>query len=367
MGVAGSKAGGTGHQIRSQTTALKCSRIPEYVDRRVWALKKLYKINDINEFPPQLYSAKDAEEDINDCRLGVQLRHSWKVVSSKRIEDLKKKDVRMYTLQKYHGYAAGDVTPRLLKLLPYSKLDASKDVAYYRKYRLPYFTIDKLTSVVRSRDGKITRHPGQTGTHVKYSYDRSDISKKGKIMKTGTKFDPKAFSLKTMSDGTVKRVIPCSAAPEMCVQGRQTFVSGNVGDVLKRAALLNSKDRKQKLKMLHSTHTRKIRSLNKKISAARTKEAKDRLVRQRAAAQFDYRVGVAKTEQANRIHVEPKRTASWVKKRAELGKAKQQTKQREKMIQREQTKKKTLEGEAIRRSRQMSGRSSKSSSSVVRR
>lgn len=162
MGNVGS-TGGTGRTVRvADISKSKCSRIPPYADRRVWVLKELYKVKNINEFPPQKYSAQDAEEDIRACIGGFRLPGSWKVVSTTKLEQEKGSDLRRYALRKYHGYGY-DIDERTLSLLPYSKQNAARDVQYYKKYRMPYFIVDKLQSTVRSRDGKISRVPGQKG------------------------------------------------------------------------------------------------------------------------------------------------------------------------------------------------------------
>lgn len=52
MGASFSSTGGTGRNVRiSDWSSSKCARIPQYADRRVWVLKNLYKVKDINEFP----------------------------------------------------------------------------------------------------------------------------------------------------------------------------------------------------------------------------------------------------------------------------------------------------------------------------
>ena len=222
--------GGTGRNVRiSDWSSSKCARIPQYADRRVWVLKNLYKVKDINEFPPQVYSAQDAEADISDCIAGVRLRYSYKIVSTKRLEAIKGKDLRRYALQKYHGYP-DMIDQRAISILPYTKQNAAIDVRYYKKYRQPYFIIDKAMSTVRSRDGKIMRQPGQKGTEVKYSYDRADMAKKGKFEAGKKKYDVRKYPLQSFKDGSVGRVIPCSVDPAMCTPGQTTFISRDVGN-----------------------------------------------------------------------------------------------------------------------------------------
>ena len=213
MGASFSSTGGTGRNVRiSDWSSSKCSRIPQYADRRVWVLKNLYKVKDINEFPPQVYSAQDAEADISDCIAGVRLRYSYKIVSTKRLEAIKGKDLRRYALQKFHGYP-DMIDQRSIEILPYSKQNASIDIRYYKKYRQPYFIVDKVTSTVRSRDGKIMRQPGQKGTEVKYAYDRADMAKKGKFEAGKKKYDVRKYPLQSFKDGSAGRIWKLGLVP----------------------------------------------------------------------------------------------------------------------------------------------------------
>jgi hypothetical protein len=302
----------------------------------VWVLKELYKVKNINEFPPQKYSVTDAETDILACKHGERLPGSWKVVSTEKIESVKGGDLRRYALRKYHGYGY-DITQRVLDYLPYSKQDAVRDISYYKKYKMPYFIVDKLTSTVKSRDGKISRVPGQKGTSLDYKYNRSQMDKKGKF-ETKKKYDVKKYPLQSMKDGSVGRVIPCSVDPSQCTPGMTTFVSRDVGDILKRAAVVNAKSRKQQLQMLQTTHSKKIAALNKKIASA-PPEVKARLQKQRQNMQLKFRLGTAKAEQTDRIKIQNSKSNDWKKKRAELGRQKQQQQLQEK------TKKKQIEAE----------------------
>jgi hypothetical protein len=303
----------------------------------VWALKELYKVKDINEFPPQKYSVTDAETDISACKYGQRLPGSWKVVSTKKLESVKGGgDLRRYALRKYHGYGY-DITPRVLDYLPYSKEDAARDIQYYKKYKMPYFIVDKLTSTVKSRDGKISRVPGQKGTSLNYKYNRAQIDKKGKF-EAKKKYDVKKYPLQSMKDGSVGRVIPCSVDPSQCMPGQSTFVSRDVGNVLKRAAAVNAKSRKQTLRQLQTTHAQKIAALNKKIASA-PPEVKARLQKQRQNMQLKFRLSTAKAEQTDRIQIKNSKSNDWKKKRAELGRQKQKNQYQEKM------KKKQIEAE----------------------
>jgi len=332
MGNVGS-TGGTGRAVKvAYISKSKCSRIPPYADRRVWVLKELYKVKNINEFPPQKYSAQDAEEDIRACIGGFRLPGSWKVVSTAKLEQEKGSDLRRYALRKYHGYGY-DIDDRTLSLLPYSKQNAARDVQYYKKYRMPYFIVDKLQSTVRSRDGKISRAPGQKGTSLDYKYNRAQMDKKGKF-EAKKKYDVKKYPLQSMKDGSVGRVIPCSVDPSQCTPGQTTFISRDVGNILKRAAVVDAKSRKQQLKMLQTTHSKKIAALNRKIASA-PPEAKARLQKQRQNMQLKFRLNTAKAEQTNRIKIQNSRSSEWKKKRAELGRQKQQQKQQEKMRQKQ--------------------------------
>jgi len=303
----------------------KCSKVPPYADRRAWALKELYGIKNLNEFPPQKYSLQDANDDINDCIRGHRLRHSYKVVSTSKLEQRIGKDPRIYTLRKYHGYT--DVSPRVLAILPYSKEDAVRDISYYKQYRTPYFTIDKLTSTVRSKDGKITRTPGQKGTTLDYKYNRAKINQKGKFG-AGKKYDPRKYPLQSMKNGSVGRVIPCSVDPSMCTPGQTTFISRDVSNALKRAAVVNAKSKKQSIRALQTTHAKKIQALNKKIASA-PPEVKARLQKQRQNMQLKFRLNTAKAEQQPRVQIASGKSDEWKQKRAELGKQKQQQKQLE--------------------------------------
>lgn len=358
MGASFSSTGGTGKDVRvSDLKSSKCSRIPQYADRRVWTLKNLYKVNDINEFPPNLYSAQDAEADISDCISGVRLRHSYKVVSIKRLEAIKGKDLRKYALQKYHGY--GDIIdPRALSILPYTKQNALIDIRYYKKYRQPYFLVDKVTSIVRSRDGKVYRQPGQRGTNIKYSYDRADMGKKGKIEAGKKKYDVRKYPLQSFKNGSIGRLIPCSLDPGMCTHGQQTFISRDVGDALKRAAMVNSKQRKQTTRFLQTSHAKKIQALDKKIATA-PPEVKARLQKQRQNMQVKFRLDTAKAEQTNRIQIQSGKSKNWQQKRAEQGKQKQAQMQMEKAkkrqeetLRRQRAEQKARENAALRQQRQ---------------
>lgn len=357
MGNQFSSTGGTGKSVRiSDWSSSKCSRIPQYADRRVWVLKNLYKVKDINEFSPQIYSAQDAEADISDCIAGVRLRYSYKIVSTKRLEAIKGKDLRRYALQKYHGY--GDlIDQRAISILPYTKQNAAIDVRYYKKYRQPYFIVDRVTSTVRSRDGKIYRMPGQKGTEVKYSYDRADMAKKGKFEAGKKKYDVRKYPLESMKDGSVGRIIPCSVDPAMCTPGQQTFISRDVGDALKRAAMVNAKQRKQTLKFLQTSHAKKIQALDKKIASA-PPEVRSRLQKQRQNMQLKFRLNTAKAEQTNRIQIQSGKSRDWQQKRAELGKQKQAQMQMEKakkkqeeMLRRQRAEQKARENDALRKQR----------------
>jgi hypothetical protein len=302
----------------------------------VWVLKELYKVKDINEFPPQKYTVTDAETDISACKLGQRLPGSWKVVSTKKLETVKGGDLRRYALRKFHGYGY-DITQRVLDYLPYSKEDASRDIQYFRKYKMPYFIVDKLTSTVKSRDGKISRVPGQKGTSLDYKYDRAQMDKKGKF-EAKKKYDVKKYPLQSMKDGSVGRVIPCSVDPSQCMPGQSTFISRDVGDLLKRAAAVNAKSKKQTIRMLQTTHSKEIAALNKKIASA-PPEVKARLQKQRQNTQLKFRLNTAKAEQTDRIQIKNSKSNDWKKKRAELGRQKQQQQQQEKM------KKKQIEAE----------------------
>jgi len=332
MGNVGS-TGGTGRSVRvMDISKSKCSRIPPYADRRVWVLKELYKIKNINEIPPQKNSAQHAEEDIKACIGGFRLPGSWKVVSTTKLEQEKGSDLRRYALRKYHGYGY-DIDDRTLSLLPYSKQNAARDVQYYKQYRMPYFIVDKLQSTVRSRDGKISRAPGQKGTSLNYKYNRAQMNKKGKF-EAKKKYDVKKYPLQSMKDGSVGRVIPCSVDPSQCTPGQTTFISRDVGNILKRAAAVDAKSRKQQLKMLQTTHSKKIAALNKKIASA-PPELKSRLQKQRQNMQLKFRLNTAKAEQTNRIKIQNSKSNEWKKKRAELGRQKQLKKQQEKMKQKQ--------------------------------
>lgn len=357
MGNGFSSTGGTGKSVRvSSWKSSKCSRIPQYADRRVWTLKNLYKVKDINEFSPQVYSAQDAEADIADCIAGVRLRHSYKVVSVKRLEAIRGKDLRRYALQKYHGYP-DLIDQRSIEILPYSKQDAATDVKYYKRYKQPYFIVDKVTSTVRSRDGKIYRQPGQKGTEVKYAYDRADMAKKGKFQTGKKKYDLRKFPLQSMKDGSVGRVIPCSMDPAMCVPGQTTFISRNVSNALKKAAMVNSKQRKQTTRFLQTSHAKKIQALDKKIASA-PPEIRARLQKQRQNMQLKFRLNTAKAEQTNQIQIQSGKSKNWQQKRAEQGKQKQAQMQMEKakkrqkeMLLRQRMEQKAREDVALRQQR----------------
>ncbi|AGE49048.1 hypothetical protein ATCVBr0604L_101L [Acanthocystis turfacea Chlorella virus Br0604L] len=350
--------GGTGTLSRvPDFRRSKCSKIPPYVDRRAWALKEIYKVNDINEFPPQKYSLADAEADIKACIGGYRLPSSWKVTSVKKVESMKGQDLRAYALKKYHGYGPNEVTTRTIALLPYSKEDAITDYKYYKKYGQPYFIIDRLQSTVRSRDGKISRAPGQKGTSLNYKYDVAQMDKKGKFA-AKKKYDVTKYPLQTMKDGSVGRVIPCSVDPSMCKQGMTTFVSRNVSNVLKRAALVNAKSKKQELRIARATHARKIAALNKKIASA-PPELKQKLQKQRENMQRNFRLKVARTEQTGRIQIGNSKSAEWKQKRAELGRQKQLKKQEEILLKKKEeaerraaAERKRIENNALRKMRQ---------------
>ncbi|AGE59985.1 hypothetical protein ATCVWI0606_102L [Acanthocystis turfacea Chlorella virus WI0606] len=350
--------GGTGTMTRvPEFRRSKCSKIPQYVDRRAWVLKELYKVKDINEFPPQKYSLADAEADIKACVGGYRLPSSWKVTSVKKVESMKGQDLRAYALKKYHGYGPNEVTTRTIALLPYSKEDAITDYKYYKKYGQPYFIIDRLQSTVRSRDGKISRAPGQKGTSLNYKYDVAQMDKKGKFA-AKKKYDVTQYPLQTMKDGSVGRVIPCSVDPSMCKQGMTTFVSRNVSNILKRAAQINAKSKKQNLRMAQTTHARKIAALNKKIASA-PPELKQKLQKQRENMQRNFRLKVARTEQTGRIQIGNSKSAEWKQKRAELGRQKQLKKQAEILLKKKEeaerraaAERKKIENNALRKMRQ---------------
>ncbi|AGE50064.1 hypothetical protein ATCVCanal1_095L [Acanthocystis turfacea Chlorella virus Canal-1] len=335
----------------------KCSKIPAYVDRRAWVLKELYKVKNLNEFPPQKYSLADAEADIKACIGGYRLPSSWKVTSVGKVEQVKGQDLRAYALKKYHGYGPNEVTTRTLAVLPYSKEDAITDYKYYKKYGQPYFVVDRLLSTVRSRDGKISRAPGQKGTSLDYKYDVAQMDKKGKF-EAKKKYDVTQYPLQTMKDGSVGRVIPCSVDPSMCKQGMTTFVSRNVSNVLKRAAIVNAKTKKQNIRLAQTTHARKIAALNKKISSA-PPELKQKLQRQRENMQRNFRLRVAKVEQTGRIQIGNSKSAEWKQKRAELGRQKQLKKQEELLRKKKEeterraaAERKRIENNALRKMRQ---------------
>ncbi|AGE56523.1 hypothetical protein ATCVNEJV2_111L [Acanthocystis turfacea Chlorella virus NE-JV-2] len=350
--------GGTGTMTRvPEFRRSKCSKIPQYVDRRAWVLKELYKVKDINEFPPQKYSLADAEADIKACVGGYRLPSSWKVTSVKKVESMKGQDLRAYALKKYHGYGPNEVTTRTIALLPYSKEDAVTDYKYYKKYGQPYFIIDRLQSTVRSRDGKISRAPGQKGTSLNYKYDVAQMDKKGKFA-AKKKYDVTQYPLQTMKDGSVGRVIPCSVDTSMCKQGMTTFVSRNVSNILKRAAQINAKSKKQNLRMAQTTHARKIAALNKKIASA-PPELKQKLQKQRENMQRNFRLKVARTEQTGRIQIGNSKSAEWKQKRAELGRQKQLKKQAEILLKKKEeaerraaAERKKIENNTLRKMRQ---------------
>jgi hypothetical protein len=202
------------------------------------------------------------------------------------------------------------------------------------------------------------RQPGQKGTEVKYSYDRADMAKKGKFEAGKKKYDVRKFPLQSFKDGSVGRVIPCSAEPSMCTPGQQTFISRDVGNALKRAAMVNAKQRKQTIRFLQTSHAKKIQALNKKIASA-PPEVKARLQKQRQNMQVKFRVNTAKAEQTNRIQIQSGKSKNWQQKRAELGKQKQAQAQMEKakkrqeeMLRRQRAEQKARENAALRKQRQ---------------
>jgi len=231
-------------------------------------------------------------------------------------------------------------------------------VRYYKKYKQPYFIVDKVTSTVRSRDGKIMRQPGQKGTEVKYSYDRADIGKKGKFEAGKKKYDVRRYPLQSFKNGSIGRVIPCSIDPSMCTPGQQTFISRDVGNALKRAAVVNAKQRKQTTRFLQTSHAKKIQALDKKIASA-PPEVKTRLLKQRQNMQVKFRLNTAKAEQANRIQIQSGKSNNWKQKRAEQGKQKQAQmqmerakKKQEEMLRRQRAEQKAREDAALRQQRQ---------------
>jgi len=319
MGNAFSASGGTGKAVRvSDLASSKCSKIPQYADKRAWVLKKLYKVKHLDEFPPNVYSARDADEDIADCRAGVRMRHSYQVVSIKRLEAIKGKDLRRYALQKFHGYPEL-IDQRTVEMLPYSKQNAATDVRYYRRYKKPYFIVDKSTQTVRSRDGKIARRPGRKGTELKYTYNRANIAKKGKFEGGGRKYDVRKYPIQSMKDGSVGRVIPCSVDPVMCGRGQKFFISRDVADslkhTLKHVAVVNST-----IRHLKASHAKKLHALDKKIAKAPT-GLKAKLQKQRRYMQAKFKANVAKAKRVEITH--PKKPHGGRPKRAELDKKKQ--------------------------------------------
>jgi hypothetical protein len=164
------------------------------------------------------------------------------------------------------------------------------------------------------------------------------MDKKGKFEAGKKKYNIKKYPLQSMKDGSVGRVIPCSADPSQCTPGQTTFISRDVGNVLKRAAAVNAKSRKQTLRQLQTTHSQKITALNKKIASA-PPEVKARLQKQRQNMQLKFRLGTAKAEQTDRIQIKNSKSNNWKKKRAELGRQKQKQQLQEKM------KKKQIEAE----------------------
>ena len=313
MGNTISATGGTGKAVRvSDWASSKCSKIPQYADKRAWVLKKLYKVKHIDEFPPNVYSARDADEDIADCRAGVRMRHSYQVVSIKRLEAIKGKDLRRYALQKFHGYP-DLVDQRTIEMLPYSKQNAATDVRYYRRYKKPYFIIDRAAQTVRSRDGKIARQSGRKGTELKYTYNRANVAKKGKFEGGGRKYDVRKYPIQSMKDGSVGRVIPCSVDPIMCAPGQKFFISRDVADslkhTLKHVAVVNST-----IRHLKTSHSRQLQALDKKIAKAPA-GSKAKLQKQRRYLQAKFRANVARAEKVEIVH--PKRQNAGLDKKKE--------------------------------------------------
>jgi len=346
MGNAFSASGGTGKAVRvSDLASSKCSKIPQYADKRAWVLKKLYKVKHLDEFPPNVYSARDADEDIADCRAGVRMRHSYQVVSIKRLEAVKGKDLRKYALQKFHGYPEL-IDQRTVEMLPYSKQNAATDVRYYRRYKKPYFIIDKATQTVRSRDGKIARQPGRKGTELKYTYNRANIAKKGKFEGGGRKYDVRKYPIQSMKDGSVGRVIPCSVDPVMCGRGQKFFISRDVADslkhTLKHVAVVNST-----IRHLKASHAKNLHALDKKIAKAPA-GLKAKLQKQRRYMQAKFKANVAKAKRVEITH--PKKPRGGRPTRAELDKKKQAERAR---LER---KKKQAERVRIERKKKQAGR-----------
>jgi hypothetical protein len=184
------------------------------------------------------------------------------------------------------------------------------------------------------------------------------MSKNGKFEAGKKKYDVRKFPLQSMKDGSVGRVIPCSVDPSMCVPGQSTFISRDIGNVVKRAAMVNAKQRKQTLRYLQTSHAKKIAALNKKIASA-PPEVKARLQKQRQNMQLKFRLNTAKAEQTNRIQIQSGKSKSWQQKRAELGKQKQAQKQQEimkkkqeEMLKRQRAEQKAREDAALRQQRQ---------------
>lgn len=271
----------------------RCAQKPAYAEPRGFALTAIYNVPPgmLNRYPPTVYSAQQAQEDIDACRRGRPLPHYKQVVRYNRISG--SRDPRVYALIKYHGYSRRDFDdPRLLQLLPYSEKDAQIDISTYQTTGKPYYKVVKHTSTVIDPKRGSHRNWRHKGFDDKYKYSIHPTDQKVRRLgdRTGKKFDASKYPLVRQGSQWVRQV-PCAQLPAMCKPGDKYFPYVNTanrtdgsGRTAKAAEVLEARKRKIRNRKAQVEHSKKMDRLSRKMKALNKADPKyQKLAQQRQA------------------------------------------------------------------------------------
>lgn len=279
-------------------TRRKCASKPPYVDARGFALSVIYGVpnTQLSLYPPTVYSAQQAQEDIAACRAGRDLPHYSRVIRIDKV--VGSREPRQYALTKYHGYSPKNFRDgKLLKLLPYSVKDAQIDIATFQKTGKPYYQVIKATSTVIDPKRGTVRNWRDRGFDNKYTYDPYDpAGQKQKLRKLGNavkrKVDVRKYPLVTRG-GRQVRMIPCGVMPVMCTKGQKEFPYVDV-DAASQAAVaqLTAKQSKARSKELQRRYSAKMQQLQRRMQGLSPNDPKyKRLADQMRMQQQAFRNG----------------------------------------------------------------------------
>lgn len=265
--------GGRGAVVRYPTYRARraCMSMRRREDERAFALGEIYGVPDslLDQYPPHVYSLKQATEDIAACRRGARLPHGDRVVRFDRVA--RGQDPRVYALMAYHGYRRSDFRdPRVLELLPYSKKDAQVDIARFHRTGKPYYTVIRLTSTVIDPKRGTIRDWRFKGYENRYKYDMRDpdaSKQRVRVLgdRTGKRFDASKYPLQRWG-GQWVRIVPCSELPAMCSPGQKTFPYPDDTGGGRPDAYQNARNAKLRLRRNAVEHSRRMDALSRQMA-----------------------------------------------------------------------------------------------------